>query len=367
MVPGIAVIVPGLVFLALLLLLPLEKKRDLFPGSDFVGFPYTDNRDKTGRGGSRVDEFRILPDRLIFSYTLKEGIAHPYAGINIGQRGGFFDMSGYDAVKIAIRSKKSKHLVVFILLFVDGLSDNNDYLTYLYLQKEIPIWENKAEYVLELKDFHIPQWWYRVNNLKPDDIRLSGDFSKTAAILIQGGTMLPVGTTDTIELEKISLSKKRISLFLFFCSITAMFYLGVLAYFLWKSYKKRIVRRMRVVPIPYEYIEIENEREPEIGKIIDYLSENFREPDLSVKTVSASCSVPAYKIPLLLKREFHLTFPGYVNSLRLNEAKRLLKDTEMSVGDIVMEIGYNNISHFNNLFKFFEGVTPRQYREQGRK
>jgi AraC-like DNA-binding protein len=31
-----------------------------------------------------------------------------------------------------------------------------------------------------------------------------------------------------------------------------------------------------------------------------------------------------------------------------------------------MEIGYNNISHFNNLFKFYAESTPRQYREKSR-
>jgi AraC-like DNA-binding protein len=362
----ITAIVPGIVFIALLLLLPLDDELDLFPGVDFTGFPYTDKDSRIEPGGSGVDDFRILPDRLIFSYTLKEGISHPYAGINIGRKGGCFDIQGYDTLKIAIHSSKSGRLGIFILLYIDGISNNSNNLTYLYLQKEIPVGENKDQYVLELRDFHIPQWWYQANNLMPDDARLSRDFSKTAAILIQGGTMLPVGTTDTIELTKVAFTKNRMSMFLFFGSFTACFYLGVLVYFLWQAYKQRIIRRMRLVPIPYEYIEVENEREPDIRKIIEYLGEHYREPDLSVKTVGAACSVPAYKIPILLKREFHVTFPGYVNSLRLNEAKRLLKETEMSISDIVMEIGYNNISHFNNLFKFYAESTPRQYREKSR-
>ena len=48
---------------------------------------------------------------------------------------------------------------------------------------------------------------------------------------------------------------------------------------------------------------------------------------------------------------------------RLKRAKTLLKDTGKSIEKIAEEIGYDNVEHFNRLFKKTYGMTPVQYRK----
>jgi 2-isopropylmalate synthase len=48
---------------------------------------------------------------------------------------------------------------------------------------------------------------------------------------------------------------------------------------------------------------------------------------------------------------------------RLKRAKTLLKDTGKSIETVAGEIGYENVEHFNRLFKKTYGITPAQYRK----
>ncbi|MGN0593125.1 MAG: AraC family transcriptional regulator [Ruminococcus sp.] len=58
------------------------------------------------------------------------------------------------------------------------------------------------------------------------------------------------------------------------------------------------------------------------------------------------------------------TFTEYLNRCRIEKACRLLRETDMSVLDISMEAGYENISYFIRVFRRQEGCTPLQYRKQ---
>lgn len=53
----------------------------------------------------------------------------------------------------------------------------------------------------------------------------------------------------------------------------------------------------------------------------------------------------------------------WINQQRLIYSARLLNETEQSVLNIALECGFNNLSHFNHLFKTFYGVTPSAYRK----
>lgn len=54
-----------------------------------------------------------------------------------------------------------------------------------------------------------------------------------------------------------------------------------------------------------------------------------------------------------------MTPTDYLTNLKLNEATRLLKSN--SVTEVAYDLGYENISHFINLFRKKFGLTPKQY------
>jgi AraC family transcriptional regulator len=48
----------------------------------------------------------------------------------------------------------------------------------------------------------------------------------------------------------------------------------------------------------------------------------------------------------------------------MNEARRLLRETKMSIVDVALEVSYTNPSHFAQLFRRETGLSPSDYRRQ---
>ena len=55
---------------------------------------------------------------------------------------------------------------------------------------------------------------------------------------------------------------------------------------------------------------------------------------------------------------------GYHINLRMDEAKRLLRETKQSIVAIALDLGYSNPSHFAQLFRRETGFSPSDYRRQ---
>lgn len=76
------------------------------------------------------------------------------------------------------------------------------------------------------------------------------------------------------------------------------------------------------------------------------------------------------KTPGHLNRVFRqylgMTPTAYINNLKLRYAKNLLTTTELSIIDISMESGFENLSHFYHLFKKSYHLTPLEFREISR-
>lgn len=56
-------------------------------------------------------------------------------------------------------------------------------------------------------------------------------------------------------------------------------------------------------------------------------------------------------------------FVNYLKEIRIQEAKRLLEETDMKVIDISCRVGYENEKHFMKTFKATLGVSPTEYRK----
>jgi YesN/AraC family two-component response regulator len=52
----------------------------------------------------------------------------------------------------------------------------------------------------------------------------------------------------------------------------------------------------------------------------------------------------------------------YLNKLRVNESKNLMKNSEYRINEIGEMVGFSDASYFTKVFKKIEGVTPFQYR-----
>jgi transcriptional regulator GlxA family with amidase domain len=99
-----------------------------------------------------------------------------------------------------------------------------------------------------------------------------------------------------------------------------------------------------------------------VKKCEQWLKENFRDMD-AIKQIVELSSVPERSLKRRFKTATGLTLIGYLQNLRIEEAKRLLENENLAVDDIGAEIGYMDASFFRRLFKRLTGLSPSSYRK----
>jgi transcriptional regulator GlxA family with amidase domain len=97
----------------------------------------------------------------------------------------------------------------------------------------------------------------------------------------------------------------------------------------------------------------------------DWLATHFRQPQ-AVAGVVAHSAVPERSLKRRFKTATGSTLIGYVQNLRIEEAKQMLETGSSSFEDIAAEVGYENPAFFRRLFKRSTGLTPGQYRRMFR-
>jgi AraC-like DNA-binding protein len=88
----------------------------------------------------------------------------------------------------------------------------------------------------------------------------------------------------------------------------------------------------------------------------------FTDEELSLNSLSTSIGVSENYISETLSQFLSTNFFQFVNSYRIEEAKKLLKNTDMLVSTIAYEVGFKSKSTFNSAFKKLVGTTPTAFK-----
>jgi two-component system response regulator YesN len=98
-------------------------------------------------------------------------------------------------------------------------------------------------------------------------------------------------------------------------------------------------------------------------KAKEYIWKNHGQ-NISLKELSDAVGMSPYYLSHLFRKEMGTSFLEYLTSVRISIAKSLLKQSEMSIIDVCLEIGYQDPSHFAKIFKKKEKVSPTEYRKK---
>lgn len=93
----------------------------------------------------------------------------------------------------------------------------------------------------------------------------------------------------------------------------------------------------------------------------------YIETNYKTATLSEFCelhNLPAYQVSRLVSQYSPYTFTKYLQRRRMLQAAYFLTETDLPVEQIVLDVGYENSSHFHKLFKEEFKTTPRRYREK---
>lgn len=99
-----------------------------------------------------------------------------------------------------------------------------------------------------------------------------------------------------------------------------------------------------------------------IRKIVEYVREHYDNP-ISLKEIAGHLAVSEGYFCRSFKENFHMTFGNYLNDVRLGEAEKLVRETDLTMEEIARKTGFNNSNYFTVCFKRMYYDTPLHYRK----
>ena len=116
---------------------------------------------------------------------------------------------------------------------------------------------------------------------------------------------------------------------------------------------------------PIDDFSINSEEAESIDKRIKQ-GQLYMDPDITLDSLADTLEIMPRDLSMIINRHFGANFYTFINSYRIEEAKKMLKDQAMkniTITEIYLAVGFNSKSVFYTFFKKLEGVTPTKYRQ----
>ena len=106
-----------------------------------------------------------------------------------------------------------------------------------------------------------------------------------------------------------------------------------------------------------------NSEPPVITKAKQFIMDRHTE-EISLHQVAKEVHVSSFYLCKLFRKSTGITFTEFVCRTRMEKAKDLLLNPNLRVSEIVYEVGFQSLTHFNRVFKKTMGETPTHYRSR---
>lgn len=97
-------------------------------------------------------------------------------------------------------------------------------------------------------------------------------------------------------------------------------------------------------------------------KAIDYIQDHYNE-QVTLNEVAENIYVSTFYISRMFKKELGKSFVDYLNDVRIDKAKELLKDVKYKTYEVAEKVGISDPHYFSKLFKKYSGMTPSEFRD----
>ena len=113
-----------------------------------------------------------------------------------------------------------------------------------------------------------------------------------------------------------------------------------------------------------QYTAQEDSLNMDFQRILDYIQQNYSDSNLTAEQVAEFSGVNKTYLSRLFRAHTGTSYINYLTEVRMNAAKALLKNTSLPLRDIVMRVGYIDVSSFRRKFKALYGISALEYRLQ---
>jgi AraC-like DNA-binding protein len=290
-------------------------------------------------------------------FVLKEGFIRPYVGVNIENN--FFngcDFSWYNRVEIDISGEGIKPIFVYLVLKDSSTNFEGKFFDIRLLSQYIEVSPQRSIFKLKMNNFKTPDWWFDKYNLSPVTIG-KPDFKHMQRFMLATGLTPQLNQPQSLKVYSILFYRDN-RMVLFIMVLIQLFVISLLMtiyYFRNKSQKQ-----LKPLIVNYTPVTISKKIQKEPG-FLDYINENFYNADLSLDLISKQTGYSQRAISEGISAQFQCNVKTYINQIRINEAQRLLKKSDLNISEIAYKVGFSSPSNFNRVFKNLTGETPSNF------
>jgi AraC-like DNA-binding protein len=360
---------------AIIILLSIPLLLLIFPAIDFATrthtvFPAEDIRtdifafdDKAFNGNSEIERFSHTSGELNLKYRLRPGALFPMVFINfaLGISDKPFDLSGFESVSLSIEEATIKSILLYVQTFVPGISRPGleNVLTMRPSQYTLLLTPGVANYTVEFKKLITEAWWFASQKINPDSIPQE-EFKKVinfTIMLNQDGSDSVLDKHEHIVIKRLAFTKSM-------SPVNCAILIGLVLFYAGLGFLRLVkIIRNYLLKIPEQKpVQVTSYYEQDLTRIREFLEANYSDPDISTRHVYQKLGIPKARVSELLHKKYHFSFKQIINRMRIEEAKRLLKQTDLRVTDISFKLGFNNITYFNYIFKEYTGLAPSEFK-----
>ena len=100
-----------------------------------------------------------------------------------------------------------------------------------------------------------------------------------------------------------------------------------------------------------------------LKKIVDYVNKNLSDEDMRLTLLAENMNMNPNYISQLFKKELGCGYHAYLNQVRVEKAKKYLRQTNEPISVVAELVGFSDYRIFTKIFKGIVGVTPSQFRK----
>ncbi|TZF93674.1 AraC family transcriptional regulator [Chryseobacterium panacisoli] len=255
-----------------------------------------------------------------------------------------------------LRTKHLFHAVPFLCFLVwfsiSGISQQNDQA--FDIVSTIQYYFYMVAVFLVLKTF---RKLYQEN--------YSSNHHLTYKWLMQTTILFLIGNTFVLIRE---LLKDNETAFLYLYTLNSVFVLFVISWFVLNAlYRPNLLAGINKNLIPVQQIQEPRKEEPEqLKNLLKFMETEkpYLDDKLTLQKLAEQIGMAEKQLSVLINQHTGKHFFDFINEFRINKAKALLKDQpQLTVLEVLYEVGFNSRSSFYTAFKKETGVTPTDYRK----
>jgi len=330
------------------------KEKVIFPKAE--SFEYACYTDEANGGNSQVLNYSVSDSVIDIEFKLNDQFYSPYVGLILSPKNqNIINVEKYNQISLTVSGRDIDR--IGISLYNPALKpgeSSEETLFHSYLN----INDQRLEYDIPLSEFQVPDWWADLHQLG-DSPKTVLDHKNILHINIGTAFTPQIDQEKNIKIYRLAFTRNNQKLFV---TLGIIYFILVLANIGILYLKNKRKKTNAEVVITYKSLEIKdlsNDNE----KCIEYINLNYSQSDLTLEIIAEATATTPRKITKIINDRFQCNFKTYLNRIRINEAKRLLTESDLNIGEISFKVGFNNQSHFNRVFKSETGKSPSEYRE----